>query len=85
VVKQQPVSVGWQVVFLFIPYVWIYAFYRIEKLLFGIVIALVSLAITTGIQMVLPFPFGFILAFFTSFFLPIYFIVNWSREWNAKF
>ncbi len=84
-VKQEPVSVGWQTVFMFIPYVWIYAFYRIEKLLLGIVLLLVALAISTAVQMLLPFPFGFGIALAVSIGLPVYFIREWSREWNTKF
>ena len=84
-VKQEPVSVGWQTAFMFIPYVWIYAFYRIEKLLLGIVLLLVALAISTAVQMLLPFPFGFGIALAVSIGLPVYFIREWSREWNTKF
>ncbi len=39
-VKQERVSVNWQTLFCILPYIWIYAFYRIEKLRLGIVIAI---------------------------------------------
>ena len=34
-VKQEPVSIKWQIVFMFIPFVSIWAYYRIEKLMSG--------------------------------------------------
>ena len=34
-VKREPVSIGWQIVFSFIPFVSICAYYRIEKLGYG--------------------------------------------------
>ena len=83
-VKQEPVSVGWQTVFMFIPYVWIYAFYRIEKLRLGIALLLIALIISTGVQMLWPYPYGFGIGLAVSIGLPIYFIRKWSREWNAE-
>ena len=84
-VKQEPVSVGWQIVFLIIPYVWIYAFYRIEKLRIGLVLAIISTGAGIGFQMLLPFPWGLASSWVFYIIIPIYFIVKWSREWNKKF
>jgi len=84
-VKQEPVSVGWQIVFLIIPYVWIYAFYRIEKLRIGLVLAIISTGVGIGFQMLLPFPWGLASSWVFYIIIPIYFIVKWSREWNKKF
>ena len=83
--SQQPVSIGWQTVFMFLPYVWIYAFYRIEKLRMGLLFALISIGINTGIQMVLPFPYSLGLSLVVTILLPVRFIRKWSREWNSKF
>jgi hypothetical protein len=84
-VKQKPVSVGWQTLFIFLPYVWIFAFYRIEKLRMGLVLALIAFGISLAFQIVMPFPYGFIIALAVSMGFPIHFIRKWSREWNAKF
>ena len=83
-VSQQPVSIGWQTVFMFVPYVWIYAFYRIEKLRMGIVLVLISIGINTGIQMLLPFPYGLAVSLAVTILLPVRFLRKWSREWNSK-
>jgi len=88
VVKQQPVNVGWQTLFMFIPFVDIWAFYRIEKLKLGLVIIIVTAGADLGLRMMLPFPYGFVggigmLIF--SIAIQIYFIRKWSMEWNAKF
>jgi len=84
VVKQQPVSVNWQTLFCILPYIWIYAFYRIEKLRLGIVIAIGTFALTIALGMLLPFPYGLAGNLIISIVVPIYFIRKWSREWNEK-
>ncbi len=84
-VEQKPVDVALQTVFVFIPLVWIYAFYRIEKLSMGIFLFFVALAVSIVIQLVLPFPYGLIFAYVPTFAIPIYFIRKWSTEWNEKF
>lgn len=83
-VEQKPVNVGWQIAFCIIPYLWIYAFYRIEKLGMGLVLVVVTLIASIGFQIVLPFPYGFASAVLLDIVLPISFIVNWSREWNTR-
>ena len=83
-VERKPVSIVWQVVFMFIPFVWIYAFYRIEKLGLGVVLVVVTLLTSIGVQMVLPFPYGLITAYAVSIGIPISFIIKWSEEWNTS-
>ena len=34
--NKKPVNVNWQILFVFIPFVWIWAFYRIDKLWKGL-------------------------------------------------
>jgi len=84
-VEQKPVSIGWQIVFVIIPYVWIYAFYRIEKLRIGIVLAIISTIVGIGFQMMLPFPWGLSSSWVFYIIIPIYFVVKWSKVWNEKF
>lgn len=84
-VKQSQVSVGWQIAFMFMPYVWIIAFYKIEKLRMGILLLLGAIGISIPLQMILPFPYGFGLTLIGAITLPIYFIREWSIEWNNKF
>ena len=84
-VKQEPVNVNWQTLFCVIPYVWIWAFYRIEKLRLGIVIAVGTAVVTVSVGMLLPYPYGLIGNLIISIVVPIYFIRKWSYEWNKKF
>lgn len=83
-VKQEPVNVNWQTLFCVIPYVWIWAFYRIEKLRLGIVIAIAVGVASVIVAMLHPFPYGFIGNLIISIVVPIYFIRKWSQEWNEK-
>ena len=84
-VEQRPVNVGWQTIFMILPYIWIFAFYRIQKLRMGLVLLLITVGVTTAFQMILPFPYGLGSALVISIGIPIYFIRKWSREWNKKF
>jgi len=84
-VEQKPVSVALQTILMFIPLVWIYAFYRIEKLSMGLFLLFVALAVSIVIQVVFPYPYGLILAYVPTFAIPIYIIRKWSKEWNEKF
>ncbi len=83
-VTHKPVSVNWQTVFMIIPYVWIYAFYRIEKLMMGIVLLVVT-AIVTALVGSMFFGLFYLFAWIISIGIPIYFIRKWSTEWNEKF
>ena len=78
------VNVGIQVIFCIIPYLWIYGFYRIEKLRMGLVIIVVTFVASIGIQMLLPYPYGLGTAYIFSIVLPTAFIIRWSREWNVR-
>ena len=41
-IKQAPVKLHWQIVFVLLPFMWIYAFYRIEKLRLALLIYIPS-------------------------------------------
>ncbi len=83
-VEHKPVNVNWQTLFCILPYIWIFAFYRIEKLRMGIVIAIATLAVSVTVSMLLPFPYGLFGNLVISIGVPIYFIRQWSREWNER-
>ena len=86
-VKQEPVSVGWQTIFMIIPVVNFWAFYRIEKLRLGLVIVLAIEIPSFLFQMLLPFPYGLgvsIGMLVISIVIPMYFVRKWSREWNER-
>ena len=98
-VKQKSVTVAWQVVFMFIPFVNLWAFYRIQKLRLYLLIIIGS-SIIAGIIMGITFGFTgslmempdvssyYISSIVVSIaiqLLAIYLVVKWSRNWNAKF
>jgi len=84
-VEQKPVDVTLQTILMFIPLVWIYAFYRIERLSMGLFLLFVAIAASIVIQVVVPYPYGLILAYVPTFAIPIYAIRKWSKEWNKQF
>ena len=84
-VKQAPVNLALQTIAsVFVIISW-YAYYRIEKLRFGLIIIAITLSISIGIQMIFPFPYGVVLAIVPSIIIPIYYMRKWSEDWNAKF
>ena len=84
-VAQKPVNITIQTVLMFVPLVWIYAFYRIERLSTGIFLFFMALAASMVVQLTIPYPYGLIFAYVPTVVIPIYFIRKWSREWNEKF
>lgn len=82
VVERKRVDVAVQVIFCIIPYLWIYGFYRIEKLRSGLVLVVATTISSVFLQMFLPFPYGLASALILLIVIPIAFMVNWSKEWN---
>ena len=93
-VKQEPVNVKWQSLYSLLPIVWIWAFYRIEKLRLALVIlipasvgfsflgGLVSYIIPNSLaSMYLLIPISYL----PQAILAIYLIRKWSKQWNEKF
>jgi len=80
--ERKPVSIVVQVILCIIPLVWLYGFYRIEKLGSGILMV-IGVAILAIVLLFIPV-FGYALAWLASFLLPIYYIVKWSQEWNEE-
>jgi len=78
--ERKPVSIVVQVILCIIPLVWLYGFYRIEKLGSGILMV-ICVAILAIVLLFIPV-FGYALAWLASAILPIYYIVKWSQEWN---
>ena len=81
--ERQPVSIALQVILCFIPLVWLWGFFRIEKLIAGIVMVIVVAILASAVTIFIPF-FGYALAWLASVILPIYYIVKWSQEWNEN-
>ena len=81
--ERQPVSIAFQVILCFIPLVWLWGFFRIEKLIAGIVMVIIVAILAFALTIFIPF-FGYAIAWLASVFVPIYYIVKWSQEWNES-
>jgi hypothetical protein len=80
--ERKPVSIAVQVILCLIPLVWIHGFFRIEKLIAGILMLIGVAIMALVIQLFIPFYFGYALAWIMSFLVPIYYMIKWSQKWN---
>ena len=81
---KKPVSIGWQTIFCIINPVWVYGFYRIEKLRMGLAIMIPTIAVNYAISYFVPFPYSLFIVIAMLILVPIRFMRKWSREWNEK-
>jgi len=99
-VKQEPVNVNWQSLYSLLPIVWIWAFYRIEKLRLALVILIPA---SIGFSMLGGVLVGVVgasntlgegaylllmlipISYLPQAILAIYLIRKWSKQWNEKF
>ena len=88
-VKQEPVIIKWQIIFTFIPFLNLYAFYKIQKLrlflCFFIPIAVASRIIGAAPSTYEEAIIHTILFSGLSIGLSIWFVLKWSKQWNEKF
>jgi len=78
--QRRRVNVAFQVILCFIPLVWIWGFFRIEKLIAGIIMLVGVTILVIVILMVVPY--GRPISWLASVLVPLYFMVKWSQEWN---
>ena len=82
--ERKPVSIAVQVILCLIPLVWIYGFFRIERLIAGILMLIGVAVLAIAIQFLIPIELGYVLAWVVSVLTPIYYMVKWSKEWNGS-
>jgi len=92
-VEQKVVNVNLQTILIFIPYVWIWGFYRIEKLrlglglMFGIsafvILLVIAVSVIIGME-VQERTNVTIITYLLSVLIGIYYMRKWSIEWNKK-
>ena len=58
------------------------AFYRIQKLINGIIIEVIIFFVDLIIQMSISWPFGMIISLPISILVPLYYIRKWTLEFN---
>ena len=61
----------------------LFAFYRIRKLTYGIIIELIIFFADLVIQMSISWPFGMMIVLPISVVIPVYFVRKWTLEFNA--
>jgi len=83
--ERHRVNLAVQVILCVIPIVWLFGFYRIEKLASGILMVIGVTIVALFFQFVIPWPIGSALAWLVSFLVPLYYMVKWSQEWNENF
>jgi len=67
------------------PLLWLWSFYQVEKLRFGIMLAFAITGISIASQMALPWPYWIPISYGAYFGIPIIYIKKYSIEWNSKF
>ena len=96
--KHSLVNIKWQEVFLFMPFVSIWAFYRIKKLGKGLLLALGLDSLFFGIIFLMlmvsnvsnnengtiVFFIGVMFVWLGMIWLRIHYMIKWSRQWNKK-
>ncbi len=58
------------------PVLWVYGFYKIDRLRIGIILVIVVIFVNFGLKLLLPFPYGLVVSISMSIGLPIYFLRN---------
>jgi hypothetical protein len=58
------------------------AFYRIRKLIYGIIIEVIIFFVDLVIQMSISWPFGMIIVLPISILIPLYYVRKWTLEFN---
>ena len=81
--QREKVNLGIQILLtVIIPFLAIYGFYKINKLVFGIIIVIGGFIASLSLQMLLPFPYGLVAGMITVYVIPLGFILKWSINWN---
>ena len=88
-VKQEPVNIKLQIIFVFIPFLNLYAFYKIQKLRLFLCF-FIPIAVANRIIGAAPSTYEWaiihtILFSGLSIGLSIWFVLKWSKQWNEKF
>lgn len=60
----------------------LFAFYRIRKLVYGIIIEVIIFFVDLVIQMSISWPLGMIIVLPISVLIPLYYIRKWTLEFN---
>ena len=88
-VKQEPVNIKLQIIFVFIPFLNLYAFYKIQKLRLFLCF-FIPIAVASRIIGAAPSTYEWaiihtILFSGLSIGLSIWLVLKWAKQWNEKF
>lgn len=62
----------------------LFAFYRIRKLTYGIIIEVIIFFVDLMIQMSISWPFGMMIVLPISVLIPVYYVRKWTLEFNKN-
>ena len=62
----------------------LFAFYRIRKLVYGIIIEVIIFFADLVIQMSISWPFGVIIVLPISILIPLYYVRKWTVDYNKN-
>jgi len=62
----------------------LFAFYRIRKLVYGIIIEVIIFFADLIIQMSISWPFGMMIVLPISVLIPVYYVRKWTLEFNKN-
>jgi len=91
--EKEPVNLIIQTVLVFLPLVWIYGFYRIDKiwggmaLMFGILFGVMMIGVAVGVitqNDVREYTNWTGIAYIFQVTFGVYYMLKWSKEWNKK-
>ena len=88
-VDQKPVNIKLQIIFVFIPFLNLYAFYKIQKLRLALCF-IIPIGVTNRLTDMVSMTWD--AAIILSILIPglavglsIWFVLKWSKQWNEKF
>ena len=85
-VKQEPVSIRRQTVYALLPFLDLYAAYKIQKFRwYFVIIFTIGIALSVVLNHLLPFPYNLAVEIPIELVVSVYLIRRWSKEWNKSF
>jgi hypothetical protein len=81
---RRKVNVKWMLVSLIFDITALIGFYRIKKFKKGGLLILITGALHFVGDYLLPFPYGTVVSLLFTYPLLIYYMLKWSRAWNAS-
>ena len=76
------ISVLWQCIFAFVPFINLWAAYRIRKLRRLLLLYVILTSVSIVINLFIPFPYSLIISWAVYIPVTIHYMRKWSIRWN---